>query len=259
MSLLEAIGVTQAWLGTALLLAVRVSALLIVAAPFAAGSIPLLVRAAFGLALGACLAGLVPPSAASADFGFARIVTGALHEAALGATLGLGINIAFAAFSMAGRLLDLQISFGIGQIYDPVSQTQLPVLTSTFNQLAVVFFFLSDAHHHVMRGLALSVERFPAGSPWALEQAVMPVIHQVGSMFALGFAIAAPVVFCLFLVEVGLGVLARNLPQMNMFVLAIPIKVGVGLLALALSFVALSTVMGRVNASIFKTWEAVFV
>ncbi len=77
-------------------------------------------------------------------------------------------------------------------------------------------------------------------------------------MFTLGFAMVAPVVFCLLLVEVGLGVLARNLPQMNTFMLAIPLKIVVGIAALSAALVALTGVIERVNASVFRTWGMVF-
>jgi flagellar biosynthetic protein FliR len=55
----------------------------------------------------------------------------------------------------------------------------------------------------------------------------------------------------------GLGVLARNLPQMNLFVVGAPVKIGVGLAALALWTAGASEAMGRIYASIYRTWDAV--
>ena len=71
-------------------------------------------------------------------------------------------------------------------------------------------------------------------------------------------ALAAPVVACLVLVELALGVLARNLPQMNMFVLAIPIKVVVCVVALAVWFGGIGESMSRVYGSIYRGWDAFF-
>jgi len=84
------------------------------------------------------------------------------------------------------------------------------------------------------------------------------LIQQSAASFSLGFAMVAPVVLCLLLVEVSLGVLARNMPQMNMFALAIPVKVIVGLGALSISIVGIASILSRVNSTIFKAWEAMF-
>nr|WP_237022477.1 flagellar biosynthetic protein FliR [Herbaspirillum frisingense] len=80
----------------------------------------------------------------------------------------------------------------------------------------------------------------------------------MAGLFSLGFALAAPVVFCILLVEVGLGVLARNLPQMNMFTMGVPVKVIVGLSALSLWMMGAGDAMSRVYLSIFKAWEGFF-
>jgi len=240
------------------LLGVRIGALLLVASPLAAASIPPTVRMLFSLMLAVVLAAAFPAASVGPEPSAGRLIAAALSEAALGATMALGINLAFGAFSLGGRLLDVQMGFGIGQVFDPVTKLQVPVVTSAFSQLALVLFWVTDAHHNMLRGLALSIERIPVGTPWLLDPAAGPIFHQASSMFTLGFAMVAPVVFCLFLVEVGLGVLARNLPQMNTFMLAIPLKVIVGMVALSAAFIALTGVVERVNASIFRTWGATF-
>ncbi|MNV74630.1 flagellar biosynthesis protein FliR [compost metagenome] len=75
----------------------------------------------------------------------------------------------------------------------------------------------------------------------------------------MGFALAAPVVFCILLVEFALGVVGRNLPQMNMFTMGIPVKILIGLIALSLWFAGIGGVMTRVYASITDTWDGIFV
>lgn len=248
----------QAWLANTFLLATRLGGLVLTTPPIGAQSIPATVRIAFVVALAASLTAGLPASPLVPIDGVADLVTATLLEFALGATMALGITFAFAAFAVGARLLDVQIGFGIGQVFDPATRQQLPVLSGAIGQLAVVLFFLSDAHLAVFRGLALSIERFPPGSGWPVGAAFAPLLQQASGMFTLGFAMVAPVVFCLALVDLGLGVLARNLPQMNMFVLGIPLKVAAGLAALALWLTASAGVVARINASIFSGWEALF-
>jgi flagellar biosynthetic protein FliR len=152
----------------------------------------------------------------------------------------------------------VQIGFGMAQILDPVTRQQIPILTAAFNQVGVLVFFLVNGHHALLRGLAYSLERFPLGRAWSVEAAAPMVLKQVGGLFSLGFALAAPVVFCILLVELALGVVARNLPQMNMFVIGIPVKIIVGLTALSLWFGGMGDAMNRVYASIYHSWDGVF-
>ena len=250
---------SHAWLAHSFLLATRLGGLLLMTPPrLGAQAIPAVVRVAFIFALAALLAAALPPQADTSLAAPGDFIAAAVTEFGLGATMALGISFAFAAFAVGARILDVQIGFGIGQVFDPVTQQQLPVLSGAVGQLAAVLFFVSDSHLTVFRGLALSIERFPPGSGWPLQAAIGPVLQQASAMFTLGFAMVAPVVFCLALIDLGLGVLARNLPQMNMFVLGIPIKVAAGLAALALWLTASVGVVARINASIFSGWEAMF-
>ena len=200
----------------------------------------------------------VPITETSLPSGVGAIIVASIKELVLGATLAIGILVAFASISVAGRLLDIQIGFGMAQVFDPLTRQQLPILTSAFNQIGVIFFFLIDAHHTLLRAVAFSVERFPLGQSWDISLVALPVLKQAGILFSLGFALASPIVFCVLLVELALGVVARNLPQMNMFVMGIPIKVAVGLLTLSIWFVGMGGVLRRIHASIFQTWDWIF-
>jgi flagellar biosynthetic protein FliR len=246
------------WLAVTMLLATRLGGLLLMTPPLGSASIPATVRVAFVFAMAAVLAAGLPgiPGLDTLDIG--TLVVAALSEFALGATMSLGISLGFAAFAVGARLIDVQIGFGIGQVFDPLTRQQLPVLSGAFNQLALVLFFAADGHVSLLRGVALSIERFPPGSAWPVEAAVGPLVQQVAALFALGFTLVAPIVLCLVLVELGLGVLSRNLPQMNTFVLGIPVKVIVGLAALSIWLAASSGVVSRTHTAMFAGWEALF-
>lgn len=190
--------------------------------------------------------------------GWAAYVQAAIAEIALGATLGLGVLLAFGAFAVAGQLLDVQLGYGIAQIIDPVTSRPVPIITSAFSYLSVVVFFLVDGHHALLRGVAYGLERFPAGAPWPLANAVGPLLKQATGLFSLGFALAAPVIFCLLLVEFVLGVVSRNLPQMNMFAMGFPVKILVGLVALSIWFTGIGGVMTRAYATVAITWDEIF-
>jgi flagellar biosynthesis protein FliR len=245
------------WLSNIFLLALRLAAVFMMTPILYAISMPVTVRVFVVLGLSLALASGMPATPVPATTAGA-FIQAAAAEIALGATLGLGILLAFGAFTVAGHLLDVQIGFGIAQVFDPVSQRQLPILTSAFNQLAVLVFFLVDGHHALLRGISYSLERFPLGGAWMVSDAAGAVLRQVGGLFSLGFALAAPVAFCILLLELALGVVSRNLPQMNMFAIGIPIKIVVGLAALSLWFAGMGAVMNRIYTTIYQTWDQVF-
>jgi len=250
--------IDQSWVLTVFLVATRLATALVMTPVLYAFPMPAIVRVLLVAALAVMLTLAFPAWRVEANIGLGDLFISMLGELMVGAVMGLSIMLAFAAFSVAGALLDVQIGYGIAQVLDPVTRRQIPILTSAFNQIAVVVFFLVNGHHALMRGLVYSLERFPPGRPWPFAYAMAPIVKQVAGMFTLGFALAAPVVFCILLVEVGLGVLARNLPQMNMFAMGIPVKIIVGLSALSFWMAGAGDAMSKVYFSIFKAWEGIF-
>jgi flagellar biosynthesis protein FliR len=179
-----------------------------------------------------------------------------LMEVAIGALLGVALQCAFAAFSLAGHVLDVQMGFGMGSIYDPVTQSNTPVLSTALSLFGVALFFAVDGHHALLRGVAYSVTAWPPGHVPRIGSA-LDVVRPFGALFTTGVLIAAPVLFALLLAEVALGVLSRVLPQMNVFFVGIPAKILLGLGALALLMPAIGPAMARSFAGVFEFWDAV--
>lgn len=184
------------------------------------------------------------------------VLLNALAEVVTGVTLAFGIFAAFGAFSVAGKILDVQSGFGLGNVYDPVTRAGAPLFATMLNLVAVAVFFGMDAHHALLRGIAFSLRQVPPGSGFhALDPEA--AIRQFGLMFSLGVALIIPVMLCLLLAETGLAVVSRVLPQMNVFVVGVPVKIVVGLAVFAASMGTLQPLMARVYGSIFIYWEQV--
>lgn len=249
------------WILAVVLLSLRIGAALLATPMLSYTTVPVTIRILVVVGL-SCALGLGIGSDAAARLRLEQVVgsLGALVEAAaaevaLGATFAVAIHMAFAAFAIAGRILDVQVGFGLAQVFDPTGNQTLPVLTTVFNQAGALMFFLVNGHHAFMRTLQLSLERFPLGKEWPISGALEPLIKNVSSLFALAFSLAAPVIFCILLVELALGVIARNLPQMNMLTMGTPIKIVVGLVALSLWYIGIGAAMDRVYREIYQTWN----
>ena len=180
----------------------------------------------------------------------------ALSELLIGATLAFGLISGFAAFQFGGRILDLQIGFGIANIFDPLTRAQAPMLGSALQLAALMVFFSMDGHLLILHGIAFSLERIPLGTSFT-ELPIGAIVAQFGTMFTLGLAVVAPVMIVLLLLDVGFAAISRTMPQVNIFFITIPIKIFVGLLVLAVSVHYMGPIMRKVFASIFEFWQLV--
>ncbi|WP_426303913.1 flagellar biosynthetic protein FliR [Acidovorax facilis] len=178
----------------------------------------------------------------------------AFTEVALGSVLGLSILIAFAFISLAGRLIDTMIGFGMAQVIDPVTKRQIPIVNSILDLVATFVFLLLDGHHALLRVILYSIEKFPIGQPWPMNATIEIVIIQLTNQTIFGFMLVAPIVATVLLVEAALGTIARSLPQINMLIIGIPIKITAGLLVLGLVAYSMAPSLQRIYNEINRGW-----
>ena len=246
--------VDAAWAALVLLVSLRVAPLFVMAPVFGSVPAPSLFRAALALAFSAALVAATGAVLPAAPGSIEQLLAYAAGELVLGAALAFGLAAAFGAFLFAGRLLDLQFGFGIASLIDPGTRTQTPLIGIALNLLAVTIFFHVDGHHLLIRALAYSLEQFPPGRPIG-ELNFAAVAAQFGAMFALGLTIAAPALLAVLLLDLGFAVASRTMPQMNVFIIAIPFKIVLGLVVLAASLRYMSGAMQKVFESVFRYWN----
>jgi flagellar biosynthetic protein FliR len=234
------------WLLCVALLTVRLTVALALSPALSAYGVPAAVRVALTMLLAALtFADRAPPAQAmtwASDP--ASMLVPVMSEVLIGALLGLGVHIVLAALALAGRLMDVQTGFAIGSVFDPVTRTSSNVFGTITALLGVVLFVLSNAHLQLAQLIAHSLEVLPLGTLPAFDDPMKPLLA-AGSMFTLGLAFAAPVAIALLLTDLVIGVASRNMPQVNVFVLAIPIKVVIAYLVLAFSIIGWSPLLQR--------------
>lgn len=218
------------------LLTVRLSVSVALSPAFAAYGVPAIVRIALTLALAALtFASRAPvPAAAAWVDDPALLIKPVSAELFIGVLLGLGVHVVLAALALAGRLLDVQVGFAIGSIFDPVTRTQSNVLGALMTLIGVTVFVASGAHLQLAQLVSQSLDLLPLGELPPLEDP-MRMLVATGAMFSLGLAFAGPVAVSLLLADLAIGVASRNMPQVNVLVLAMPIKMilAYGVLAVA--------------------------
>lgn len=213
-----------------LLVLTRIGAL-ISTAPFWSGKvIPMQVKIYLTILTSAALLPLVWELVPSVSTGSPFYILMVIRETLLGLILGLASVLLFNAIQVAGQIIDTQMGFGMVNVLDPQSGTQIPMMGNFYYLIALLLFILSDGHHYLLTAVTRSFILVPPGTitsfPTHVWQDVTGLLAQI-LVFAL--QIALPVAGVLFLTDIALGIIARTVPQMNVFVLGIPIKILAGI------------------------------
>lgn len=235
---------SQSELTRFLLILARVSPLMITAPVWGSPVIPGQVRAFIAILVSALLLPVVRgPLPAGLTGDAVPLAMAVAWELLVGFLIAFLAQLMFAAAQFAGQLIDIQMGFGMANVIDPMTSAQVTLVGQIQYLAALLVFLLLDGHHLLLRGLAETFAVAPLGRPLASAIPLKIVVVQGGAfMFNLAFRIAAPALTALFLANLAMGLVSRMLPQINIFLVGLPVNVGVGLLALAASLTVFTAV-----------------
>ncbi|RMF83338.1 MAG: flagellar biosynthetic protein FliR [Nitrospinota bacterium] len=168
-----------------------------------------------------------------------------LGEVLLGITIGMVVQILFAAVRFGGEVFSHQIGLSIANIFDPQQEQQSSLIGQFLYILSVLLFFTLRAHHWFIYAMAESLHKIPLLgiiTPWAVRQALLPLM---GRLFIIAIQIGAPVLVVSLLSILSMGIIARLVPQINIFILSLPVSLSIGLMVLGL---ALPYLFGQMQA-----------
>ncbi len=155
-------------------------------------------------------------------------------ESATGLFLGLVARMMLAAAHVAGLVIGYQTSLASAFAFDPATQQQGVITAAWMSLLAVVTLFAADLHHVLLRALADSYAMFPAGSPVAPADFADAASQLLSRSFSLGLRMAMPFLVYGIVLFVALGLVQRLMPQMQVFFVALPLQLILGLVLLAI-------------------------
>lgn len=158
-----------------------------------------------------------------------------MGELLIGLILGFVSSLIFSAIQMAGQLLDMQIGFGIINMLDPLSGQQLPLIGNFKYILALILFLSMNGHHVLLAALFSSFKLIPVTGMVVNVAIADFMIGMVGNMFVLALKVSMPIIVSLLLTDMALGILARTMPQMNIFVVGVPGKIIIGIFVLSMA------------------------
>jgi flagellar biosynthetic protein FliR len=169
-------------------------------------------------------------------------------EIILGLMIGFVFKIILGGFQMAGQLAGYQMGMALANVMDPSTSEQVPLLAQFNNLLALMILLAVNAHHFFIQAVIESF-RFLPPLGMNLHNAVFKdLIYLAGNLFVIAIKVGAPVVVALLLVSVSFGLIARTVPQMNVFIVAMPLKIMIGLIFVGLGLPFIVAYMERLYA-----------
>ena len=157
---------------------------------------------------------------------------------------------------MAGSFIGLQMGMAIMNVFDPSSQQQQPFITQLWMFVMIIFFLVTNSHHFLVETLFQNFSLIEPGGGVFSAGVGQSFVNSGSIMYELALKFAAPAMIFLLLVDISIAFIARVMPQMNVFFVSLPLKIGVGIMVLIISLrlfqVLFSTIYNEVETFVYS-------
>jgi flagellar biosynthesis protein FliR/FlhB len=151
------------------------------------------------------------------------------NEILSGLVLGYVTNVCFLTVRMAGQLMDMQMGFAMLSMFDPNSNSNVTLIERLLYWISLIAFFIIDGHHMLLKALIESFNTVSIGRSILTQETIMTAVNVIIQYFTIGLKIAIPIVLIMIVTDLTLGLVARTVPQLNVMILGLPVKILVGL------------------------------
>ncbi|MBC7087488.1 MAG: flagellar biosynthetic protein FliR [Tissierellales bacterium] len=224
----------------AILILIRITSFIVVSPAFSLKGLPNTVKVALSAALSVFTYSTITQFM-PADNMFV-FFTYSVKEVLIGLAMGYVTNLVFTACEMAGQLIDFQAGFTMATVYDPITGNNVSNYGKAYYWIAIAALFLLDMHHFMINGIVQSFNMIPLGTYIFDGLEIRAIIKIFGAVFETALNFAAPMIIVLLVSDAVLGIISRTVPQINVFMLGMPLK---SLLSFVVFLVSISFVLGR--------------
>ncbi|HTY38001.1 MAG TPA: flagellar biosynthetic protein FliR [Bacteroidota bacterium] len=218
-----------------ILMLARIASMIAVAPIFGHQAIPGQAKIALSIFLAYVLFPMQAAAAVKVDMKIIGMIVMVLQEICVGLLIGFAVDLLFAGVQFGGDLIGFDMGFSMATVYDPETNATIPVVAEVLYTFMALVFISLNGHHFMLQALQLSYSAVPIGG-FTIDAALSAkIISLSGMVFVIAVKFAAPVLVSMFLTNVALGIITRVVPQMNVFGVAFPLKIGVGIVVLMTS------------------------
>lgn len=221
-----------------LLVFVRIGAALMVMPGIGDGVVTPRIRLLLGLLIAFLVTPLLSPSLPPVPDSPLMLATLVFAEIVVGVMLGLIARLLLTAVDIAGMIISFSLSLANAQVFNPAMATQGSLVGGFLTILALVLIFLTDLHHLMILAVVDSYAMFPVGEIPPTGDAADLIARIVSRSFLIGAQISAPFIVIGLIFYLGVGLIARLMPQVQIFFIAIPVQIMLGVIVMALTLSA---------------------
>ena len=226
---MDLLGLSPEQFKSFLLILVRISVVLFMFPVFGGMMVPKSVKAGLALMIAILLFPIVKPDPRLFPESLLDSAGLLLSELVLGFIIGLMVRLFFAAVQLGGQLVGFQMGFAIANVLDPETGTQGSILAQFGYWIALLLFLMLNGHHVLLQTLANSFSIIKVGSFGLGEGVFNRILEASGEMFSMAIKVGAPAIAALLLTSAAFGIVAKVVPQVNILIVAFPIKIAIGL------------------------------
>jgi flagellar biosynthetic protein FliR len=212
-----------------LLVFLRVVAILFSTPILDSAAIPIVFKVGLALSVSILLLPVVAVDVNVGQMGLIPLVIVVVSEIAIGVAIGLSVKLMFTGVQLAGQIAGYQMGFAVANVVDPATSLQIPILAQFNNLIAMLVFLAINAHHMFFAALVDCFNLIPPLSLPLSSQVVGFMMNLAADMFVVAVKVSAPLLAVMLIVSVGLGLMARTVPQIHIFIVAMPLKILVGM------------------------------
>jgi len=214
----------------------RISGIALGAPVFSSSVVPARIRIGLVALVSLVVFPVVWPTMTEVPHTLIGTVLGAMGELLIGLAIGLGVNLLFTGLQLGAHMVGQQMGLGLARVYNPTVEGETGILSQFYLLTGLALLLVMNGHQLVIRGVLDSFEALPPMT-LTLRPEVLHILRGLlAGSYVLALKVAIPAVLILFLVTLMMGFLGRTVPQINILVVGFPLRVGVGLVALLVSF-----------------------
>lgn len=218
-----------------LLVFVRMTGLFVIAPIFSRRNVPTGIKIGFSFLLAIILMNTVTMPELDSYRNIYQYSLLIAKEFIVGIAIGYVAYLIFIGIYMAGQIIDMQIGFGMVNVIDPMSNIQVPITSNFYFILCMLLFLMANGHHILIKALFESYKFIPLGGAVFGTDLMNDMLRAFGNIFIIGFKISAPIIAAILVTDIALGVISKTVPQLNVFVVGMPLKILLGLAVMILT------------------------
>lgn len=180
-----------------------------------------------------------------------RLVLLLAGEVVTGLMLGFVVLLFFTVFRMAGQLADVMIGLSMASIFDPQFSGSVTLIGQFYYLLALTVYFAINGHHYLFLAISQSFELVPIGGSVFSDVTIRLLFESFYLVWVIAFQIAAPVVAAILITDISLGLISKTVPQLQVFMVGLPLKVFLGLFVIYLTLPYFSLIMENVFSRLY--------